>query len=69
MLFRSIYAANFYVIKRAIMPAVLVETAFVSNPNEEKLLNDPVFQQKIAQGIVQGMDNFFAQAARMGGER
>lgn len=66
---RGIYAANFYVIKRTIMPAVLVETAFVSNPNEEKLLNDPVFQQKIAQGIVQGMDNFFAQAARMGGER
>lgn len=66
---RGVSAANFYVIKQTIMPAVLVETAFISNPDEEKLLNDPVFQQKIAQGIVQGMENFFAQAARKGGER
>lgn len=64
---RGIKAANFYVIKRTIMPASLVEMAFLSNPNEERLLNDPQFQQKVAAGIVKGMDNFFAQAARWGG--
>jgi len=46
-----------------------VEMGFLSNPDEEKLLNDPVFQQKVAQGIVQGMERFFAQAARAGGDR
>ncbi len=59
--------ANFYVIKRAIMPAALVELAFLSNPAEEKLLANPNFQQKMAEGIVQGMERFFAQASGKGG--
>lgn len=59
--------ANFYVIKRSLMPAALVELAFITNPNEEKLLNSPQFQQKMAQGIYQGLENFFAQAAKYGG--
>lgn len=66
---RRFNSANFYVIKRSTMPAALVEMAFISNPDEEKLLNSPEFQQKMAQGIYQGLDNFFAQAARNGGGR
>lgn len=66
---RGILPANFYVIKRTTMPAALVELAFISNPNEEKLLNNALFQQKMAQGIVQGIDNFFDQAANGGGDR
>lgn len=66
---RGSFPANFYVVKRTLMPAALVEMGFLSNPDEEKLLNDPVFQQKVAQGIVQGMERFFAQAARAGGDR
>ncbi|SDF70114.1 N-acetylmuramoyl-L-alanine amidase [Sporolituus thermophilus DSM 23256] len=66
---RGANPANFYVIKRTVMPATLVELAFISNPEEEKLLNTPQFQQKMAQGIVQGLDRFFAQAAKLGGER
>jgi N-acetylmuramoyl-L-alanine amidase len=66
---RGYFSANFYVIKRTLMPAALAELAFISNPDEEKLLTNPVFQQKMAQGIVQGLENFFAQAAKMGGER
>ncbi len=61
--------ANFYVIKRTIMPAALVELAFLSNPAEEKLLASPQFQQKLAEGIVLGMEKFFAQAAAKGGEQ
>lgn len=64
---RGAAAANFYVIKRTVMPAVLTEIAFISNPAEEKLLNTPEFQQKIAQGIYRGLDKFFAQAAKLGG--
>ncbi|WP_408643052.1 N-acetylmuramoyl-L-alanine amidase family protein [Thermosinus carboxydivorans] len=66
---RGANPANFYVIKRTIMPAALVELAFISNPEEEKLLNTPQFQQKMAQGIVQGLNRFFTQAAKLGGER
>jgi N-acetylmuramoyl-L-alanine amidase len=66
---RGSFPANFYVVKRTIMPAALVELAFLSNPAEEKLLLNPQFQQKMAQGIVQGLENFFIQAAKMGGEQ
>lgn len=64
---RGAQAANFYVVKRTLMPAALIEMAFISNPDEEKLLNSPQFQQQFAQGIVSGMDNFFLQAAQKGG--
>lgn len=66
---RGISSANFYVIKRSTMPAALVELAFISNPNEEALLKNPDFQQRMAQGIYQGIDNFFVQAAKAGGGR
>lgn len=66
---RGISSANFYVIKRSTMPASLIELAFISNPNEEALLKAPDFQQRMAQGIYQGIDNFFVQAAKAGGGR
>lgn len=64
---RKANAANFYVNKRTLMPAVLVEMAFLTNAEEERLLGDPKFQQKMAQGIVDGLDNFFFQVSRQGG--
>ncbi len=60
---RGIAQANFYVVKHTNMPASLIELAFISNPNEEKLLIDSQFQLKMAQGIFQGLDSFFTQAA------
>lgn len=42
------------------MPSILVETAFVSNPEEEALLNDPVIRDKFAQAISQGILNYFS---------
>ena len=59
--------ARFYVLKHTEMPAILTELAFISNPNEEKIINSPQFQQQMAQGIVQGLDVFFALAAKKGG--
>ncbi|VBB07822.1 n-acetylmuramoyl-l-alanine amidase [Lucifera butyrica] len=64
---RGVREANFYVLKHTLMPAFLIEMAFISNPNEEKLLTSPQFQQKMAQGIVNGLDAFFTQAAQLGG--
>jgi N-acetylmuramoyl-L-alanine amidase len=43
--------ANFFVLSGAMMPAVLIETAFISNPREEKMLNDRKFQNTIAESI------------------
>lgn len=62
---RRVNPANFYVIKRTRMPAALVELAFISNPKEEKLLSSPEFQQKMSQGIVRGLEQFFDQAAKL----
>lgn len=50
------------------MPAALLEIGFLSNPQEEQLLNNPAFQQKMALAIVAGIDQFFGQAAKMRGE-
>lgn len=65
---RKIHAANFYVVKRTMMPAALIELAFLSNKDDEKLLGSPKFQEKMAQGIVRGLDKFFTQASKQGGE-
>jgi N-acetylmuramoyl-L-alanine amidase len=45
---RGLKEAGFRVIKGTSMPAALIEMAFLSNSNEEKLLNDPAFQDKVA---------------------
>ncbi len=55
---RGVSQAGFYVLKRNFMPGVLVETAFISNPKEEKLLKSSAFRQKIAEGIAKGIMKF-----------
>ena len=50
---------NFYVIKNTKMPAVLIELAFISNPVEEQLLADPVFQDRAAKAIATGIANYY----------
>ena len=51
--------ANFVVLKSPSIPSVLVETAFISNPTQEKRLTNKKQQQKIAQSIYQGIVNFY----------
>lgn len=58
---RGTVEANFYVVKRSNMPAALVELAFISNPEEERLLGSDDFQQKLAEGICKGLGEYFAQ--------
>ncbi len=64
---RGVNSARFYVVQHALMPAVLTELAFISNPEEEKMLKTASFQQKMAEGIVEGLGVFFNQAAQKGG--
>ena len=42
------------------IPAILVETAFISNPREEQMLRDPSLQQAFAQGILKGIQRYLA---------
>ena len=51
--------ANFVVLKSPSIPSVLVETAFISNPTQEKRLTNKSQQQKIAQSIYEGIVSFY----------
>jgi N-acetylmuramoyl-L-alanine amidase len=53
--------AGFAVLKSPDIPSILVETAFISNPNEERRLNDEGYQEKIANAILDGIKRYFAQ--------
>jgi N-acetylmuramoyl-L-alanine amidase len=53
--------AGFAVLKAPDVPSILVETAFISNPDEERRLNSEAYQQKIAQAIFRGIKAYFAK--------
>jgi len=53
---------NLYVVRHATMPAVLIETAFISNPGDANLLRSPAFLQNIAQGIANGVKAYAGAA-------
>ncbi|MEO4055226.1 N-acetylmuramoyl-L-alanine amidase [Solibacillus sp. CAU 1738] len=48
-----------YLLKKAKVPAILVETGFISNEEERELLIDPGYQEKMALAIVRGIENYF----------
>lgn len=51
--------AGFAVLKAPDIPSILIETAFISNPEEEKRLNDSGYQDKLVDAIVGGVKNYF----------
>jgi N-acetylmuramoyl-L-alanine amidase len=53
--------AGFAVLKAPDIPSILVETAFISNPEEEKRLTDDTYQDKMADALLSGMRGYFAQ--------
>ena len=53
--------AGFAVLKSPDIPSILVETAFISNPSEERRLNDKNYQMKLANAILSGIKRYFAQ--------
>jgi N-acetylmuramoyl-L-alanine amidase len=53
--------AGFAVLKAPEIPSILVETAFISNPDEERRLNDAGYQEKIARAILRGIRAYIAK--------
>jgi len=51
--------ANFVVLRSPDVPSILVETAFISNPDEERKLRDPGHQDQLAEAIMGGVKNYF----------
>lgn len=53
--------AGFAVLKAPDIPSILIETAFISNPDEERKLRDPVYQNKMADAIFAGIKRYFSK--------
>ncbi len=53
--------ASFAVLKAPDVPSILVETAFISNPQEEARLNDEAYQDRIAEAILRGIKDYFSK--------
>ncbi|MHB1341234.1 MAG: cell wall-binding repeat-containing protein [Coriobacteriia bacterium] len=58
--YRKVDDVGYYVIRWSNMPAALLEVAFLSNPTERAKLLSPAFRNKVAVGIANGVDRFFA---------
>jgi N-acetylmuramoyl-L-alanine amidase len=54
--------ANFVVLKSPDIPSLLVETAFISNPGEEKKLRSAAHQRAVADAIFNGVRDYFRQS-------
>lgn len=52
-------STDLYVASKTLMPACLIETGFLSNPQEEKLLASADYQKKLAEGIARGIELYF----------
>ncbi|MEW5797109.1 MAG: N-acetylmuramoyl-L-alanine amidase [Candidatus Zixiibacteriota bacterium] len=58
---RGIDQAGFFVLNKVFTPSVLIESAFISNPQEEKLLKDKAYQEKVAAGLYEAIKRFKAK--------
>jgi N-acetylmuramoyl-L-alanine amidase len=56
---RGVKKADFQVTRETQMPSILVEGGFISNAQERSFLKDPRYIEKIARGIVEGIDHYF----------
>jgi len=61
--------AGFAVLKAPDIPSILVETAFISNPDEEKRLKSNAYQEKMAEAVFTGIRNYFAKNPPLARER
>ena len=58
---KNVEQASFAVLKAPDVPSILIETAFISNPEEEARLNDIEYQEQIASAILKGIRSYFAK--------
>ena len=57
--------SGIFLLKNAKIPAVIVECGFLSNYDEEKLLNTPGYQKSISAAIVKGIEDFYKKGAQL----
>jgi N-acetylmuramoyl-L-alanine amidase len=57
----AVEQAGFAVLKAPDIPSILIETAFISNPEEEARLNDDAYQDRMAEAVTQGIKKYFAK--------
>ncbi|RBA23290.1 N-acetylmuramoyl-L-alanine amidase [Herminiimonas fonticola] len=57
----AVEQAGFAVLKAPDIPSILIETAFISNPEEESRLNDDAYQDRMADAVAQGIRKYFAK--------
>ncbi len=62
---RQVERANFAVLRSPDIPSILVETAFISNPEEERLLRSSAHQEKLAKAILSGIQGYFQSGAAL----
>jgi N-acetylmuramoyl-L-alanine amidase len=60
---RSVQQAGFMVLKSPDIPSMLVESAFLSNPEEERKLRTPAHQERVAQSVFRGLHDYYASKA------
>jgi len=63
---RDVQSAGFLVLKAPDIPSVLVETAFISNPDEERKLRDKSHQDRLTTAMLNGLRGYFAEHAPEG---
>ncbi len=63
---KKVQQAGFAVLKAPNIPSVLLETAFISNPREEKNLRSASHQKKVAKAITRGVNKYFSRKAPPG---
>jgi N-acetylmuramoyl-L-alanine amidase len=61
--------AGFAVLKSPEIPSILVETAFISNPDEEQRLKDDAYQEKLARAMLGGIKRYFSQNPALSKQR
>jgi N-acetylmuramoyl-L-alanine amidase len=60
---KGVKQAPFYVLLGAQMPAILVETSFISNPRECKRLTTPIYQERLCEAIIKGIQTYIRQTS------
>ena len=58
---KRVNSANFVVLRSLAVPSMLVETAFISNPNEARKLASLDYQEQLARGIANGIARYFEE--------
>jgi N-acetylmuramoyl-L-alanine amidase len=66
---QDVEQAGFAVLKAPDIPSILVETAFISNPEEERKLRNDAYQKKMAEAVFTGIKRYFAQNPPLGRDR